>query len=177
MNCFYHITAPATSVCVDCKKGLCCSCTSNFTISICPECNLRRARVDKQKIVRPYFYTLAFALVIPATFMYVEPNQFRVVRMETPFLTEILSFFLGFLIFGSAAIVWNLLTPLFRWKLYITIAPLHHILRCFVVLHTLPLYPILVPLKLIFDIRKYLKLKKTEAYTNELYSNNMNYGL
>lgn len=38
MNCFYHTDQQAVALCNGCKKGLCPSCASKFTPSICPDC-------------------------------------------------------------------------------------------------------------------------------------------
>lgn len=36
--------------CVDCGKGLCKECASKFSIPICPECNLKRIKADKEQL-------------------------------------------------------------------------------------------------------------------------------
>lgn len=38
MNCFYHTEQQAVTLCSQCGKGLCPSCATKFTPTLCPEC-------------------------------------------------------------------------------------------------------------------------------------------
>ena len=54
MHCFNHPEETAVATCIDCGKGLCKSCASLYQMPVCNECNLKRVKSDKDKLLRVY---------------------------------------------------------------------------------------------------------------------------
>lgn len=53
MNCYNHPNRPAVAQCVDCRKGLCQTCSSKYEIPICDECNKKRKKVELIEYIKP----------------------------------------------------------------------------------------------------------------------------
>jgi len=58
MNCFYHYEIPCVATCVDCGKGLCQSCATNYTEPICKQCNLKRKLNELECIHKDFIHVL-----------------------------------------------------------------------------------------------------------------------
>ena len=63
MNCFNHPSEPAVTQCIDCGKGLCYDCATQYTSPICEECNNKRGKADIMKFVKPIVWSIVLFIV------------------------------------------------------------------------------------------------------------------
>lgn len=63
MNCYNHNEEASVAQCQDCRKGLCASCSNNFSFPICNVCNSIRIRNEKNQIIKELVFTYGFGLL------------------------------------------------------------------------------------------------------------------
>ena len=64
MNCFYHSEQPSVAQCVDCGKGLCLACASQFSPPICTTCYNRRIKSSHSEIIKELLVTFGLGLIL-----------------------------------------------------------------------------------------------------------------
>ena len=102
MNCFSHHTLAAVGTCQDCKKGLCITCISKYTIPICSQCNMLRAKREKSKIVNELVLTVFVGLVFVAFLIATPQNVAEFQGIKLFFIRTVVAFFL---FYGGASLV------------------------------------------------------------------------
>lgn len=120
MNCYNHSSEAAVAQCQDCSKGLCSSCSTNYSLPICNTCNGNRIKKEKDKIVGEMALTFGFSLLLTAGFTFSQLHYFSL-----NMLGQIVLMFLG--LSGMVA-GWNALSkmtsnyflflPIIGWAIY-----------------------------------------------------------
>jgi hypothetical protein len=114
MNCFYHPEETAVASCVDCGRGLCKTCASQYTIAICSDCNLKRNTNEKNLALKKYIPSLilfAAGFIFGFKFLPTNTNTFSA-KIATGFVS---GWFLGGTIWG-----WFITRKWFRREVYAT---------------------------------------------------------
>lgn len=130
MNCFNHQTLVAVGICQDCKKGLCITCISKYTIPICSRCNILRAKSEKSKIMNELFLSSLVGLLFVAfsIFTIIKTSNGNVVYGVNALLINVVVIFIMFYAGASLVAGWKelnsftsrffLFLPIVGWVIY-----------------------------------------------------------
>ncbi|MDD4108769.1 MAG: hypothetical protein PHH93_08630 [Prolixibacteraceae bacterium] len=123
MNCHNHPTQPAVAQCVDCGKGLCGTCASNYLTPLCTPCNKSRISSEKSGIIKEMLLTFGVGAVLAFFFF-----QWTNGGHSYPLLYNIISFVIPFYVFSGIIPGWKTLTritpniflflPIIGWVLF-----------------------------------------------------------
>jgi len=86
MNCFYHPETPSVATCIDCGKGLCISCASNLTETICKQCNTSRGSNEIKSIRKDLFQVFLGGILI--TYFYQSIYLHYILKSKTVLTSE-----------------------------------------------------------------------------------------
>jgi len=155
MNCHIHTDHAAVAQSPDCHRGLCSSCSSSYSIPICPSCGNKRIRSEKWSIIKGWLITLLAGLIFMVVLgaVLITPGGEHKYRF---FSSALLLFYI------SCGVVpgWKALTsitpnmflflPLLGWVLYFVIKFMLAIAIGWIIL----------PFKLIKDVMRFVQLSK-----------------
>ena len=158
MNCFQHPLYAAVAQCIDCGKGLCSSCASKFSLSICSDCYNRRINTSRSEILKELLLTFGLGFIL--TFLVLKYDLWGL--SNTKHVASII-LMTGITFYATSGIVpgWNSLTaitprvflflPIIGWFLYFIIK---FFLSFFIGL-------IVLPFRTLRNIFQLFKLKNT----------------
>lgn len=159
MNCFNHTQSVAVATCLDCQKGLCNICATQFTIPICKQCNLQRKKINKKEVYQELLLIFVFGclgyLLLLQIYTPVNSSLLKGRIFERVFLI-VVGFYLG----GSLIAGWKslnritpnifLFLPILGWVLFFIVK----------FLLSIAVGLIMLPVRLLTNFRKLFLLNK-----------------